>query len=890
MNRMAPSIRLASGIVRAASRLVPRSYRARWLEEWLGEIEQAEPGRIVLARSLGAFSDAFACRRVVAGRVPADPVTLERRGLMSDVRFAVRMVGRTPGFTLAAVASLSIGIAATTTVFSAFNALLFRSLPGVAESGRLVHIFEQAPGLGGVQMPNTAFELYRESMRSFSGVAAFAEKRLVVGRAKGAPSSVRALLASDRYFEVLGTKAAVGRLLDASTAHDPVVVVSQEFARRELGGVAPSVGQAVTLNGHPFQVVGVAPSSFGGIRPGDFGGDAESRPQLWIPLAMGAAIAPEGKGSNNMNRSLLLDEGSSDYVFMFGRLRAGVTFDSARAQVAAVPARPMPGRAALRLGLTHLGRGPHDSASVLATIAVLIMAIPLTVLAIGCANTANLQLARAVSRQSEIAVRRSLGASRGHIVRQLLVESLLVAVLAGAVGIAATLVLTKVFAQFVPVPFPVDWRVLTFAAAIISATGLGVGMVPALRATAGDLTAPLRGSGGAPLFRRSRLRSALVVAQIALSLVLLVMSALFVRSLQRLNGLDVDRNLSEVATATINLAPLQYDETRGLAFQQELVARLERAPGVVTAAVVPFQPFGQPSGLVYNLPGRKDPMPYRFAQGGAPLGRFLETAGLRVLRGRNFSDADRIGTPKVVIISESVAQQIAPSGNAIGERLLVNDGGQPAIDVTVVGITPDTRLRVGTQRPEAMMFLPSPLRYDAAFSVWVRAAGDAEHVLPHIRRVVNDLDARLPMQLATAEALRYEAVGPIRWIAGGLAAMGTVAVLLAGAGLYAVISFLVAHRRHELAIRLALGATRAHLIRLVVGDSARLSLTGVIVGAFASAVVARLARALLVGVSPFDPVAFSTVSAVLIAIALAATVFPALRASRLDPLTTLRRQ
>jgi putative ABC transport system permease protein len=288
------------------------------------------------------------------------------------------------------------------------------------------------------------------------------------------------------------------------------------------------------------------------------------------------------------------------------------------------------------------------------------------------------------------------------------------------------------------------------------------------------------------------------------------------------------------------------------------------------------------------------------------LGRFIETAGLRIVRGRGFTDADRSGVPAVAVVSETLARHVAPSGDVIGRQLLVGDGRIPDTEVTIVGVTADTGLRLESSEDLAVrgrgrriegevadaMFLPSPLTYDDPhFLLWVRTAGNPVDVMPHIRAIVRQLDPRLPiLQIRTAEWWRAREMRELRWITSGLSAMGVLALLLAGAGLYAVMSYLVAGRRHEMAVRLALGATPRQLIALVAGDGVRLSVPGIIVGALLSALVAHLARAALVGVSPFDPVAFASVAAILLVVALVATLLPALRASKLDPLVTLRRQ
>jgi predicted permease len=828
--------------------------------------------------------------------------------LRQDVTYGLRVLRKSPGFVLAAVASLSIGIAATTAVFSMLNALLLRSLPGVTDSSRLAAIYTVAPRIPtGIATDESVYRRYREVLTPFSGIAGFARTSVAVGLGHE-PFAASAVLVTDAYFDVLGTQPSAGGLIDASVYHQPVVVVSHEFAERHFGRADAAPGRAFAINGHPFQVAGVTPPRFVGATPGGLGGDPAQRPQLWIPLTMHRMVQQGTMRLINQQGEQASNQ-ETVWLSLVGRLAPGVTLAAARAQAATVPphavgnpptdARPL---------LAPVGRGPRERPWEMVAIVALMFSVPLIVLAIGCANTANLQLARASGREGEIAIRRSLGATRGRVVRQLLIESLIVALLAGVAGVAGTAVVARAFAEFVPVPVPVDWRVLAFALLAAAVTGIAFGMAPALGVTRGDLVAPLKDSTGAPAFRRSRLRHGLVMAQIALSLLLLVMAGLFTRTLQRLHGLDADRDMAHVAAASIDVALMKYTPEQSRALQEALLSRIEQVPGVVAAAIAQFAPFRGSDGLTYRRPEQTYPKnrPYEFSNGGAMLGRFIETAGLRIVRGRGFTDADRSGVPAVAVVSETLARHVAPSGGVIGRRLLVGDGRIPDTEVTIVGVTADTGLRLESSEDLAVrgrgrriegevadaMFLPSPLTYDDPhFLLWVRTAGNPVDVMPHIRAIVRQLDPRLPiLQIRTAEWWRAREMRELRWITNGLSAMGVLALLLAGAGLYAVMSYLVAGRRHEMAVRLALGATPRQLIALVAGDGVRLSVPGIIVGALLSALVAHLARTALVGVSPFDPVAFASVAAILLVVALVATLLPALRASKLDPLATLRRQ
>ena len=808
--------------------------------------------------------------------------------LRQDVTYGLRVLRKSPGFVLAAVASLSIGIAATTAVFSVFNAFLLRSLPGVRDSARLAEVFTIAPWTnGGASLPES-YEYYRQVLTSFSDIAGFSGTTVAI-TAADQPIVTNALLVTANYFRVLGTAPAAGTLLDTTSSRQAVAIAGHDFAVRHFGSPQAAAGRLLTINGQPFQIGGVTPPGFGGVAPGQIGGDSTSRPQLWLPYEMRAALEPPpDRRVNGGGRQMSMTEG----LRIVGRLTPDATLAAARAQAAGVPVhtvRTLPGARPL---VTSLGHGPRDTAADVAAAIALIFSVPLIVLAIGCANTANLQLARAAHRHGEIAVRRSLGATRGRIVRQLLIESLLVAGLAGAVGVAGTALLSKIFADAMPIPVPVDGRVLAFALITASLTGMAFGIAPARGATRGDLITPLKDSAGAPAFRRSRLRNGLVAAQIALSLALLVMAGLLTRTLHHLYGVDADREMSQIAAASVDLALLKYDPERHRAFQEELLGRIEQVPGVVAAAIAPFEPFGGSGGLTYQLPERTYSREHRYdhTNGGAALGHFFEAAGLRIVQGRGFRDADRTGEPKVALVTETLARRLSPSGGVIGRRLLVGDGSVPKTEVTIVGVTADARLRLTSQETHAM-FLPSPLSYDAYFTLWVRAAGNPSDLLPHIRRVIGQMDPRLPIRrIGTADVWQSRDAHDMRLIATAVGSMGLIALALAGAGVYAVMSYLVAGRRHELAVRLALGATPKQLTSVVAGDGLRLSIPGVVLGTVLSVITAQLARAELLGLSPYDPIALAGVAALLVVVGLVATLIPALRASTLDPLVTLRRQ
>lgn len=861
-------------IVRVVRHIVPASFRARWEEEWLGEIARAKPSWRLLRRVLGAVPDALACRAVhrefAAGpREPSartGPPAIEPavRGMLSDARYALRLLQQSPASTIAAVASLSIGMTALTATFSGVNAIMFRPMPGIAEQDRLLRISAVQPHeryrSGGARPAD--FEHFRRTLTALSGMAAWTRVRVAV-EIGGEPRAVRAERVTANYFAVLGTPVPVA--LHRHTS-EPMAVVSHGFALRHFGTAAAAIGATVRVNSVPTRIAAVTPPGFAGTSAGEFGESEHDRTQLWLPLDG----APEGQDARSRQ--------------MFGRLTPSATLAQARAEAAASP--PSPNGVLPVVKPLALNR-PNDSPREIATAFALLFGVPVIVLAVGCANAANLLLARAARRRTEMAVRLSLGATRARIIRQLLVESVLIAACAGVLGVVGTIVVLASMAAFLPIPVPVDARVAVFALAATFVTGVLFGLAPALAVTRDDLIGSLRDSG-AGITPRSRLRGGLVVAQMALSLLLLVMAGLFMRTLQHRHGIEDGRSLVHVAVVTLDLTLADYSAAAGTALQRALLDRAERIPGVTSAAVASMEPFGGSWGLGYR-PADRPAVGEQYARNGSALGRFVETAGLIVLAGRNFADDDRRGAPVTALVSEALAERTWPGEEPLGKRLLVRlDAGDPT-DVTVIGITRNLQEPVESEEPDAI-FLPSPLEFDPTFSLWVRTTGDPARLVPHLHQIVRDLDPRLPiLESGPAEAWRYRRLGPIRWIAAALTGLGVVALLLATGGMYAVMTYLVASRGYEMGVRSALGARPGDLVRLVSGEAMRLALGGLAVGLLLALPSAALARAELVGISPFDPIAFGAVAGLLTIVALVASASPARRAARVDPMTVLRR-
>jgi putative ABC transport system permease protein len=789
-------------------------------------------------------------------------------GLSVDAKYAVRQLRDAPGFGAATVASLVLGMTALSVTFSGLNAFLFRAIPGIVDEARLLRVSVVAHNVDGhrLAVPLSAGDLehFRDTLSVFSALAAYTTGHVVV-EIGGTLATVSAERVSANYFAVLGSP--VRAVLDPRGA-EATAVAGHDFAMRNFRTADAALGASVRVGGVATRIVAVAPPGFAGLEVPELGQSRGDRPQLWLAL--------EDRGAHDVATR---EAG----LRVVGRLAPSGTFELARAQASGAPASS--NGAAPRV--TRLTNGPNDSPAEIATALALMFAVPGIVLAIGCANAANLLLARATKRRTEIAVRLALGATRGRIIRQLLVESLLVAAVAGAVGTAATAVAVRLLEAMVPLPVPMDWRVAVFGLIVTSATGVLFGLTPALTATRGDVTGVLRdaSAGGIP---QSRLRRTLVVAQIALSLLLLVMAGLFIRTLEHVHDGDDRRRLAQVAALTIDTAPAGYSKAEALALRNALVTAAERIPGVTSAAAVEAEPFGRSGSVAYSPVDQSWPG-YRPAEGGGAIGHFIETANLTVVAGRHFTDQDRRGSPSTALVSESLARRVWRDDNPLGRRLLVRCNEGAPIEVAIVGVTRVVDTPREGADPDAI-YLPSAVGMRPTFSLWVRTTGEPARLVSHLRQLVRDLDPRVPvLRSGSAEMWNARQLEPLRWIASGLSGLGGVALLLAGGGIYAVMTYLVASRRHELGVRAALGAARGDLVLLVAREVTGLTALGVGAGLLLAVPTAALVRGEFAGVSPFDPMTFAFVAALLSVVALLASLAPARRAMLVDPMRVLRR-
>ncbi len=816
--------------------------------------------------------------------------------LGADVRYALRAMRRSPGYALAVALTLGVGIGVNGMVVGYVNAILFRPIPA-REPDRLVALFQRDARTGRIgELGYEDYLDYRERSGAFADLAAMSGVPLNVAIPGTAGSvagdMVWGEMVTENYFTVLGTTPAAGRFFQAADAPqgaNPFVVLSYDCWRRRFGADPDITGRVVRLNGTEFTVTGVAPRGFRGLRQFGFW------PEMWVPIGMHAVIEP---GSTDR----LVGRGGGD-LLVFGRMRPGA--DQTRTTAAAeLFARQLAGaypatNADLTAMLVPAGVGFDHPGYVKPAVLVLSSALglfgSLVILAIICANLANLQLARATARSRETAIRLSLGCSRGRLTRQLLVESAVLALpgcaialaLIQANGVAERYLVPKLQFQ-VGLAASTDVRVLLFTAVVaVLAVGL-FGLVPAIRASRADVVPP-PASAGAASGRPSRLRRSLVVVQLALSVVLLVGGMLFVRSLAAARALDLGFDARDRALVSFNVGLQGYDERRGQTFYDQVLTQVRALPGVADAGLarpVPFDTYGQTSAwYVGDLANSRDGttnIPTSVVSDG-----FVAALGLRLEDGRDFTPADSGGAPPVMIVGRSVATRLWPGRNPLGQQ--VRSGGADGPLVTVVGVVGDARFAVIGDVPGGHLYLPVRQHYRGWQTLVVHTRGDPAAVLPRLEQALASLDPALPVfGRTTLEEAVAGGLSTSRTAATIAGFFGALALLISSVGLYALVAGAVAERTREIGVRLALGSTPSGILRLMMREGARLGAVGLGIGLVGALGVARAMGGLLYGLSPGDPVTFVAVPLILGIVVLLATWLPARRAVRLDPVAALR--
>ncbi len=823
---------------------------------------------------------------------PAAPVVLGTRerstmatGLWQDIRYGLRSLAKSRGFTAVAVGALALGIGANTAVFSVFNGVLLNPLP-YPDPGRLVWLWPAdartgQPFGGAISPPD--FVDYRKQNTVFAHLSAVAQLDLTL-TGSGEAERVPAAGVSAGFFETLGSKPALGRAFlpqDEQTGWPQAAILSDGLWRRRFGGDPAIAGRTVILDGKGMTIVGVMPPGF------DFPKDA----QIWQPL-------PFGYAELHVRRF--------HFLRVIGRLKRGVSIEQAETQMKSICAnlaRLYPDSNALYS--SHLVfLADRIVGDLRPTLRVLMIAVGF-VLLIACANVAHLLLARAAARQKEIAIRSSLGASAGRVLRQLLTESVLLSVAGGALGVLLAWWGLKVLVALHPANVPrldeahLDSRVLAFTTALSIATGILFGLLPALRASRPCLAEVLNegGRGGSAGRAHRRFHNALVIAEVAIAVVLLSGGGLMIRSFQRLAHVNPGFNPAALWTARIQLPRSEikaesYDAERVMAFYDPLLDGLKALPGVESAALVSELPLsGQNNDTWFTIEGRPPAAPSERPDADERVVSvdYFRTMDIPLVKGRYFTANDNMKSAKVAIVSRSLAEKFFPNQDPVGQHLNI-DLGMP-FQCEIVGVVGDVlhrSLAAGRQPANYIPYLQQPI---GRANIVVRGRTDAIALAGAVRRQVRALNGDVPVfEIHAMGDLISDSVGQPRFRTLLLVVFAAVALILAAAGIYGVMSYTVTLRTHELGIRVALGAGRKELTRLVVGHGMLLALAGVAIGLAAAAGLARLIANMLFEVRPTDPVSFAAVPVILGAVAYLANYIPARRAARVDAIVALRHE
>ncbi len=802
-----------------------------------------------------------------------------------DFRYSLRMLLKNPGVTAAAVLSLALGIGANATIFAWVRSVLLDPLPAVPEPGRMLVL---APAARDGSERSLSYPNFRDIRARATTFDLLGQEQTLISVSDGGRSErAFAMLVSGNYFDVAGVEPILGRGFlpeeDTTPNGAPVVVLSHSFWQRRFAGAPGIVGQQVKVNDRPYTVVGVMPAAFIGTALG-LAADA------WIPLMQ----QPELQAAGDR-----LELRGHSWMQAMARLRPGVTVEQARAELETIRAqleKEHPANDGWQLAFVRATESPWGAPSELAPVLFVLAGVVGVLLLIACANVANLMLSKAVGRRREIAVRLSLGATRARIVRQLLAESLLLAVFGGVAGMVVAYWSAGLLMVFVPpvdVPIDlglrVDRTVLLFTAAVSMIAGLVFGLAPALHASSPHVSPVLREESGRTSEggMRSRLRSSLVVAQVALCLVLLVGAGLFLQSLRRAQQLDPGFDADNLALTAYDVFPAAYDRERGAAFHARLLERVRAMPGVERAALaarVPLSLSGRSSTGV-DIEGyapQKDEevtIAYNEVSDG-----YFETMRIPIVAGRSFSGRDTAGAPPVVIVNETMARRYWGGEDPVGRYMRVGKDR-----TQVVGVATDGKYRSFSERPTPYMYFPLSQSYRSEAMLHVRTAGPPDALFPAIRSAVRALDPDVPLyQAMTMHRSLEQAVFVQRIGATLLSIFGALALTLAAVGLYSVMSYAVSQRTHEMGIRLALGASPGELRRMVVASGMKVAGLGLAIGVAGAAAVSQLLTSLLHGVSPTDPLTFGAVLLTLGAVAFVAALGPARRASTVDPIVALR--
>lgn len=810
-----------------------------------------------------------------------------------DARYAARRLMTKPGFTLTAILSLALGIGANAAMFTLVNDVILRK-PSFREPDRLIEIYMSTSEFefGTLAYPDLK-EIEQKASDVFEGVGGM--RMYMVPRSDGAGlDQVTVEMVTPNYFEVLGLRPGLGRLIEPGDATAPgsgaVVVLTPSYWRRAFGADPQVVGRTIHLSGLAYTIIGVAPSDY----PGSVRGISMD---VFVPITMSKQLAP-------VEPEPTTDRGNY-FMFTKARLKPGVSLEHARVALGRVSSDLIAARSGSWGETSRFTIVPFRDVIIyppvdklLIPIAWMLMVVVGLVLVIACANLAAFLLARAVDRRKEIAVRLALGAGKGQLVTQFLVETVLLSLVGGVVGVMlARTVLRLVLAADLPLPVPLnldlalDWRVLGFSALVSVVAGLLFGLVPAMQATRFELASVIRDESGGGGRARGRLRQALVAGQVAVSVVLLVAAGLFVRSLDAARSVDPGFGQGHVAMAWVGTA-MPTDSSPTI---QLLTQRIAAMPGVEVVGMADNVPLNvlSTSSLRINVDGVEPPQ----GEDGFDIDRtsadtgYFRAAGYAFLGGRNFSAFDAEGAPRVAVINQAMAERFWPGRDAVGQRVRARDRGRAGDEgeIEVIGVVNTAKVRSLGEDPRPALWLPILQTHPTAVWYVVRTSGDASRLVTDIMGAIRELEPDLFFYQSRTMARHFEIMSlPIKLGAMALAGFALLALIMASTGLYGTVSYSVAQRTREVGIRLSLGASRSEVVRLLLSGGLRLVALGAALGLAAAFLLARLLQNLLFGIKAIDPLTFVAVPTVLLSVAFLAAWLPARRAGRVDPQVALR--
>src|SRR6478736_264941 len=810
----------------------------------------------------------------------------------TDLRQSARLLLRSPLFTVTSVLSLALGIGAASTIFSLTDALLLAPTAGVVAPSRVIDIGRANNGSGFDNMSHPMAEYLREHSKT-TAIASVDFAGRPLSLTVGATSErVIGSLVSGSYFDVLGTRPVVGRFFradeDRVPGERPVVVLSHALWSRRFNSDPDILSRPLRLNNLDFTVVGVAEEGFQG--------SSMVGTDLWVPMAMVQVV-------RGLGNAKLLTEPRSVWHVAVGRLRDGVSITEARAELNTLAEaykneQPLANKRHT-VAIAAMGRIPGPVRTPFLAFIGFLFVLTGALLAIACSNVAGMLLARAATRRREMATRLAVGAARSRLIAQLLTETVLLFAIAAVVSLPLTFWLVSMLEASLPalpvilvIHFGVNLRVMGFAFAIAFATALVFGLAPARHALGGDLAPMLHGANSTTGGKRMRLRNALVAAQVALSLMLVVTALLFLRSLDKAARVDPGFSTANIDIATVDVSLSGYREQLAVELSSRFLERVRAVPGVRSAAaarMIPLQGSGFGLGSLrapgIEGPGRDGTFD---AEWDIVSPDYFSTISMAIVDGRAFNDTDRAGAPFAAIINETLARQIWPGQSALGRTLVQDMGDNESRPLQIVGIARDAKYRYISSPNAPFIYVPLAQQPTSELELYVRHDPGRE-VAREIRAAVTEVEPTVPVLMlqsfddAAAIGLLPQKLSA--WIAGSV---GTIGLFLAALGLYGLMAFLVTQRTREIAIRMAVGATTRQVRSMVLGQAARLGVVGACIGLLLAAGVGTLAKSLLVGVPPIDPVSFGTTALVLLLVLAVAAWMPATRAAATDPATALR--